>query len=92
MTEPADRVEVVVRRYLEDITKIPSGRILLSDRLVDDLNADGDDLSFLFIPGVEGELGVKVAHHVWMTVFTVQDAIDALSAAQQEQHVTTEQA
>lgn len=77
----ADDVEGVVRRHLAKITRIPQERIRPSDRIVRDLNADGDDLSFLFIPAVERELGVTVKLEVWRSVYTVQDAVDALRRA-----------
>jgi hypothetical protein len=53
-------VEGVVRRHLAEITKIPQERIRPSDRIVPDLNAGGDDVSSLFIPAVERELGVTM--------------------------------
>jgi hypothetical protein len=74
----------VVLRHLEEITKIPRGEIRPTDRIVRDLRADSDDLSFLFIPNVERELGVGVKHDVWRRVVTVQDAVDALRQALRE--------
>ena len=90
MSSNVDPVEDVVLRHLEEILLIPRDQISLSDDLIRDLKADGDDLSFLFIPGVQRELGVSVAHHVWRKVFTVQDAVDTLRAATlQQQNSTT---
>lgn len=81
---PADHVEDVVLRHLEDITDIPRERIRESDDIVRDLKADRDDLSFVFITAVERELGVTVRHEVWRRVYTVQDAVNALRQALQE--------
>lgn len=85
MPESTSQIEVIVRQHLANITEVPGESICTSDRLVDDLDADGDDLSFLFIPGVEQELGVKVAPEVWKKVFTVQDVVAVLHTALQKQ-------
>ena len=81
-TDPcADRVEAVVLEHLERMLSISRPAIARSADRTRDLEADGDDSSFLCIPGLETELGVRVDHATWRTVYTVQDAIDALREA-----------
>jgi acyl carrier protein len=43
---------------------------------VGDLRLDSDDLSFVFVPLLEKQLGVKIPVREWDHVYTVQDAID----------------
>lgn len=80
MTLHADEVENVVMEQLEDILLAPRARIGPSDDLIRDLRVDDDDLTFVFIPGVERALGVRLPHDVWSTVYTVQGAVVALRA------------
>lgn len=82
--EAEDDVEIVVRQHLQDVLQIPADRIRVCDRVVEDLKADGDALSFLFIPGVEAAVGVTLSYEEWERVHTVQDVVDALRAARQQ--------
>jgi hypothetical protein len=81
MTAANARVDGVVRKVLEDTTGTPASAIRPELRLVDDLTAASDDLSFLFVPAVERELNVHVRQELWRSVHTVQDAVDVLQAA-----------
>jgi len=81
MRDATDRINVVVREVLEDITGASAETIRPRDRLVDDLKATGDDLSFVFVPAVERQLGVHVPQDAWRRVFTVQDAVEVLRVA-----------
>ncbi len=83
MTEKENRPKVadVVLTCLADIIDHPLEAIRPTDRIVEDLRAGGDDLSFIFIPCVESALQVRVPVTAWTSVFTVQDAIDLLNGA-----------
>jgi acyl carrier protein len=74
-------IEDAVRRSLEDLTGTPRNQIKLSDRLRADLKLDGDDFTFVLVPQVEKELGVKTSPTAWRNVFTVQEAIDVFAAS-----------
>ena len=69
------RITEVVLRHLSEITLIDKDRIKLTDRVVQDLKADGDDLSFLFAPGVERDLQVVLTDKQWQEMRTVGDVI-----------------
>jgi acyl carrier protein len=86
LVPPTADIEAIVRRHLEDITRIPRATIRGSDRIGRDLGADSDDLSFVFIPAVERELGVTVRHEMWRNIYTVQEACEALRQALLEHH------
>lgn len=73
-------VFAVIARALGDITAVPAATIRPEHRIVEDLGADGDDLSFVFVPEVERELGVRVDPSAWRSVHRVQDAVDILTA------------
>lgn len=81
MSPANDRIDGIVREALADITGASAETIHSEDRLVDDLKATGDDLSFVFVPAVERQLGVPIEHEAWRRVFTVQDAVHVLRAA-----------
>jgi acyl carrier protein len=87
--EPRDEIEAAVLRHLAEVTDVHPDRITRSDDVVRDLGADGDDLSFLFIPGIERDLGVTLSSTTWEHISTVQQVIDALRAARQDQRRPT---
>lgn len=69
-------VERAVLESIHDITGTPIERIRLTHTLVQDLRMDGDDFTFVFVPGVEKVLGLKTDARAWSQVRTVQQAID----------------
>lgn len=76
--------ESVTRRVLEsleDLTERPSNRIRLKDRLVSDLGLDGDDFSFVFVPGLEQALGIRTDPLAWEHLVTVGQVIEYLVAS-----------
>jgi acyl carrier protein len=72
-------ITAVVRAALLDLG-IPEARIAPDARLVKDLRADSDDLSFGFIPEVERKLGIEVPSRAWSEVYTVADVSKVLIA------------
>lgn len=78
-TSSNSKAEEAVLEVIERELAIPRARVQKTDDLVKDLGIDTDDLSFLFVPGLEKKLGKKVPVSEWDTVFTVQDAIDLLT-------------
>jgi len=75
------KVERAVLTSIGDITGTPVDRIRLTDALVGDLKMDGDDFTFVFVPGIERALGVKTDPKAWSHVHTVQQAIDVFLSA-----------
>ena len=72
------RIARVVRVTLADLTGVSAEAIRAEDRLVEDLKVTSDDLSFVFVPEVERQLGLRVRTERWRSVHTTQDAIDLL--------------
>jgi hypothetical protein len=81
MTKSKTEIQEIILQRLSELTRLPSGRIRLSDRVVEDLRVDGDDLSFLFVPGVERAVGAWAPVEAWREVFTVGDIIDLVYSA-----------
>jgi acyl carrier protein len=65
----------VIYTLLERYTKRPRGTISDSDRLVHDLEMDGDDYGMDFVPKLQSELGFKAARKEWEQVITVGDVV-----------------
>ena len=76
MTEAAERVRACVLAAVEDVTGRSRQEVRPADRLLADLRMDADDFSYLFVPGLEKQLGVITSQDDWDGVVTVQDAID----------------
>jgi hypothetical protein len=74
-------IERAVLASIEDITGVPIDRIRLNDALLRDLKMDGDDFTFVFVPGLEKVLGIKTDPSVWSQVYTVQQAIHVFLSA-----------
>ena len=81
MEEPD--TERIVIHHLAEVVEMELDDIHESHAIVEDLGADTDDLSFLFIPSVEDALRVKLTPQEWSRVHTVRDAIDALRNARE---------
>jgi acyl carrier protein len=84
MAKSEEEVKEIVLRWVCDITDLPVERIRLTDRFVDDLRADSDELTFVFVPGVERDVGVHVPVKAWKNVHTVADAIHLVHSCQNE--------
>lgn len=78
---PRERIEVVVRNSIGDITGRDPDEIKASATLLGDLGILSDDLSLVFVPTVEKTLGVKVDPVIWRSVSTVAEAISAFECA-----------
>ena len=76
MTSRAE-VEALVVEQLSQLTQIPSNKIALDDRLLEELKLDGDDFTFVLVPSVSGSLRVRVPVERWSRVHTLRDAVDA---------------
>jgi hypothetical protein len=68
-------IREVVFSELEDILCIQREAIRLEDHIAHDLNADGDDLSFCFMPKVAQRLGLKLTQQDWNETGTVQSVL-----------------
>lgn len=77
-------IERVVLRRLEELTDVPVSRIRPTDQMVRDLQLDGDDFSFCFVPPLERSLGVRTTQADWDNALTVQDAVDVFVRRAQE--------
>ena len=74
-------VASAVLAVIQDITGTVVSRIRRTDSLLDDLEIDGDDFSFVFVRNVEEKLGIKTNPVAWRHVRTVQQAIDVFLSA-----------
>lgn len=72
------QIEEVVFAAFESELAMPRSHVKKTDRLIQDLKLDSDDLSFLFIPTLEKQLHVSISTEEWGAVYSVQDAIDLL--------------
>ena len=72
-------IERVIYDVLQNTLDLDVRNINRTDNLAN-LKVDGDDWSFLFIPEVEGRLGVSIPFGHWheMGVFTVQRTAEML--------------
>lgn len=87
-SESFPEIQAIVIAVLEDLRggpswfarqSLPPKPISPSDGLVVDLKITSDDLSFVFVPEVQRQLGVKIPAEEWNAVYTVADAIHLLA-------------
>lgn len=79
-------IDRVVRAALADITDRKLDAIHDDDRVVEDLRAGSDELSFVFVPWVETQLGVRVPVERWRSVHSVADIVSMLEAVVREKN------
>lgn len=75
------RVRFAVEAKLREILCNRNAEIRGQDRFIADLKVDSDDLSFIFIPELESELGVSLPQETWSKVESVDDVVEQLSKA-----------
>lgn len=67
-------VRAVIRKIMSDSTiQVGPGM-----RLIQDLGLSSDDLSFLFVPDIERQFGIKPSLEAWRRVYTVEDAVQLI--------------
>ena len=71
-------VEQVVFDVIEQELAVPRRRIRREDYLVRDLKIDTDDLSFLFIPKLEGLFGLRIPAEDWGNAYSIDDVINLI--------------
>lgn len=76
--------EIVYSKIRETLDN-PNAIIHKTDRLIEDLNIDDDELSFFFINELEEVCGVMGNNSDWKAVSTVQDTIDLLIRLYEEE-------
>ena len=71
-------IQQLVISHVSELSKLRPDAIRLEDTLLGDVKMDGDDFSYLFVPGLEKSLGVKLPPSDWVGVRTVADVIQLL--------------
>lgn len=74
--EALDGVRAVVRNIVSD----PTIQLGPDVRLIADLGLSSDDLSFLFVPNIERQFGIKPSLEIWRGVFTIGDVVQLVLA------------
>ena len=74
--EALDGVRAVIRNIVSDST-VQLGPDV---RLMADLGLCSDDLSFLFVPNIERQFGIKPSLEIWRGVFTIGDVVQLVLA------------
>jgi|GEM_PF-2870946 len=86
-------MNIIMKEYISEIvySKIrealdnPNVIIHKTDRLIEDLNIDDDELSFYFVNDLEEACNVERSDSDWEAVSTVQDVIDLLMRLYKEE-------
>ena len=86
-------MNIIMKEYISEIvySKIrealdnPNVTIHKTDRLIEDLNIDDDELSFYFVNDLEEACNVERSDSDWEAVSTVQDVIDLLMRLYKEE-------
>ncbi|MBD2300628.1 hypothetical protein H6G80_05495 [Nostoc sp. FACHB-87] len=78
-------IEKIVLELLEFFVCIPGTKPQLTDKLIHDLRADGDDFMD-FVLEIQKRLKIKVPVHEWDKVFSVQDVVNLITQFYKLQH------
>lgn len=68
-------IEATVFRLLRDSMGKPDRKLVLSDRLIKDLQIDCDDLIFAYIIPLMQQLDIDIPDPEWLEIYTVGDII-----------------
>jgi acyl carrier protein len=68
-------IQQLVVSHVSALSKLRPEEIRLDHTLLGDVKMDGDDFSYLFVPGLEKSLGMKLPQSDWAGVRTVGDVI-----------------
>lgn len=63
-----------------ELSRISRGDIRPEHRLLEDIDMDGDDFSYLFVPALEKALAIKTKPSDWNGVRTVDDVVALLQS------------
>ena len=71
-------LQTIVAAQAAELSHLTATQIGLDHSLLWDLRIDEDDFSYVFVPALEKELGIKTSPTDWAGIRTVRDVVEML--------------